>query len=571
MNAALLLKNKMSELNTSDVDLAYEEMIADACETMLLDSNAAVKLMELRKSDLELFEKIKLHIHKILSEIRNFYKSMGYGPSSDEAKALIGMKDVLEKIYSMFEDAAVDATQNYQAMQGTESSSGTGVKKQVKKARGENFKEDKYYARQIDNWNSLKSGGYITVGEISEGSPINIVGVPDGTLYFDNDKILSAMTKHDDHLSADDLKNIPKLLDHPIVIAEYRPHQGTNTVNVYGNLTTANGIPIVVGIVITKGVNKNIITKVRTIHARRDFKHQITDESVLYLGEDKKETKAWFRLLDNDVPLEGTKFGFIRSISQKELSVKHQKKKTSNREILATALESVAKDEKERTKLHEYRENIAVVEAEQEKLAEIRAEIDSIQYKKSLSIGDEKLSVKEFQLRAWERAEEMGKRAEDVKFTLVRSSNEYVAHIGGERILSADKSFRTQEETKRLNELRFKANEIKNKISVYDGKLLGLEATDVLKGVLEREKQRAYKKAEQEGNERLAAAREKAIKEQREIVYRYQESRKKSVEGRRKTEFRHKIQRIVGELRQKQIIICPALRRNSRSFRDIII
>ena len=119
VSASTLLKNKMAELNTTDVDKAYEEMICDACETMLLDSNAVVKLMELRKSDLELFEKIRLHILKILNDIREAYKKLGYQPTSDEAKALLGMKDVLEHFYSLFEEAAVDATKTYQASIGT--------------------------------------------------------------------------------------------------------------------------------------------------------------------------------------------------------------------------------------------------------------------------------------------------------------------------------------------------------------------------------------------------------------------------------------------------------------------
>jgi hypothetical protein len=121
VSAATLLKNKMVELKTRDADKAYEELICDACETMLLDSNAVVKLMELRKSDLELFEKIKLHILKILNDIREAYKKLGYQPTSDEAKALLGMKDVLEQFYSLFEEAAVDATQTYQATIGTRS------------------------------------------------------------------------------------------------------------------------------------------------------------------------------------------------------------------------------------------------------------------------------------------------------------------------------------------------------------------------------------------------------------------------------------------------------------------
>ena len=114
-----LLSKKMTELKTDDADYAYEEMIADACETMLLDSNAVYKLMELRKTDLELFDKIKLHIHELLNKIRNMYKKLGLTPTSDEAKALLEMKDVLEQIYSLFEEAAVDAAQSYQAIQNS--------------------------------------------------------------------------------------------------------------------------------------------------------------------------------------------------------------------------------------------------------------------------------------------------------------------------------------------------------------------------------------------------------------------------------------------------------------------
>jgi len=54
---------------------------------------------------------------------------------------------------------------------------------------GDSFKENKYYVRQIDSWETLKEGGYIIVGEIVDESPLNLVGVPSGTLYFDNSRI----------------------------------------------------------------------------------------------------------------------------------------------------------------------------------------------------------------------------------------------------------------------------------------------------------------------------------------------------------------------------------------------
>lgn len=112
VSTSTLLAQKMAALETTDADLAYEEMIADACERMLLDSNAVVKLMELRKADLELFEKIKLHVLELLNKIRDAFK--GVDPNTDEGIALQKMEDVLGKLHEMFEDAAVDAAKNYQ-------------------------------------------------------------------------------------------------------------------------------------------------------------------------------------------------------------------------------------------------------------------------------------------------------------------------------------------------------------------------------------------------------------------------------------------------------------------------
>lgn len=114
IDTSKMLAKKMSDLGTTDYNEAYEEMICDACETMLLDSNAMVKLMELRKQDLDLFETIKLHVMKVMNALREAYRKNGYEYTKEESKALLSMTDVIEEIYARFEDAAVTATQNYQ-------------------------------------------------------------------------------------------------------------------------------------------------------------------------------------------------------------------------------------------------------------------------------------------------------------------------------------------------------------------------------------------------------------------------------------------------------------------------
>jgi len=81
---------------------------------------------------------------------------------------------------------------------------------------------------------------------------------------------------------SDDLNH----LANPIVITEYIQD---NTVNVYGMLYYHN-TPVVVGVVATKGRGGNVITKIRTVHARGNFVSQITDDTILYLNENKKET-----------------------------------------------------------------------------------------------------------------------------------------------------------------------------------------------------------------------------------------------------------------------------------------
>lgn len=115
VDTSTLLANKMAELKNTNADEVYEEMICDACETMLLDSNAMVKLMQLRQTDLTLFEKLKLHIIELLTALREAYRKLGYEATTDEAKALLKMTDVLDKLHTMFEEAAVEATQNFQA------------------------------------------------------------------------------------------------------------------------------------------------------------------------------------------------------------------------------------------------------------------------------------------------------------------------------------------------------------------------------------------------------------------------------------------------------------------------
>ena len=144
------------------------------------------------------------------------------------------------------------------------------------------------------------------------------------------------MDKHGDHLSPTVLKKIPELLNNPVVITEYTGPNGDvkNTVNVYGDLFVGDK-PVVVGVVMRlDSTGQGTINNIRTIHARSNFAKQITDESTLYLNEDKKKTRKWFQVCGNlNVPLDGTRFGLIRSISFDDESVNAKASKKSRAQL----------------------------------------------------------------------------------------------------------------------------------------------------------------------------------------------------------------------------------------------
>ena len=162
----------------------------------------------------------------------------------------------------------------------------------------------------------------------------------------------------------------------------------------------------------------------------------------------------------------------------------------SNRSLLANAFEGVAQNDIEKSKIQEYKGKISLINAEERKLNELNEQIKELSFAK------------------------------------------------GPR------------DTKKIRELQFEANQAANRISVYDKQLLRLEASKPLQDVLTREKKMAYKKAEQKGKDALAAYKEKTAKTQRELLERWQDSRKKGVESRHKTAMRHKIKDIVNELNQ---------------------
>ncbi|MBQ2396426.1 MAG: hypothetical protein II304_05215 [Bacteroidales bacterium] len=164
---------------------------------------------------------------------------------------------------------------------------------------------------------------------------------------------------------------------------------------------------------------------------------------------------------------------------------------TSNRSLLANALENAATNDIEKNKLQQYKEKIDFINAEERKLADLNRQLKELRFSK-------------------------GKR-DTIK-------------------------------TKQINDLQAEATKTANRISIYDKQLLNLESTTALKNVLEREKAKARKLQKQRDAEFLQEQKDKANATIREIMNRHTESRKRATEGRHKTVVRNKIKRVIKDL-----------------------
>lgn len=376
-------------------------------------------------------------------------------------------------------------------------------------------------------------------------------------------KKITATTGHG--LDVEMVKKLPEYISSPVMIADSLTRD--DSVVIITEAIDSENRPVIAAIMLSgtgqldnKYVDANIMTSAYGRNNFQSFLDRIADSnSVIYWDKEKSQDLSVnlgvqfpnvITSLDSGVIIHQAK-AFVNAQNEKNLNSDRPAESVSNRSLLTNALESAVKEGEERNLLRNYKTNLRLLEAEQAKLNKVEADIGEIKYKKSLSIGEDKMSVSTFERKAKEKARKQGLDSDKIQFKLDRSNAKYMAYIKGVgTILEANKTFRSKEDMDKLQELYKKSKEIATRINSYDRELLKLEAMQPIKDVLNREKKLAYKRAEQKGKEALAAYREKATKTQRELLTRYQESRKKGIEGRKQTAMRLKVKNIVNELNQ---------------------
>ena len=289
-------------------DGVMDELAADFAGDMLDDAALFAKFSkENRTAAQKLLDSLKEFLNKVRGLFTGKYRDMAaqeaYGKDFAE----------LEDISKQWQ-AAFDAAERQAEKAKTAAGEGDGARYSLKKSG-----IDKYYARQIDQWDGKDHGGAFRVGAVSDA--LLKVGVPDVDIWFDQSKAAKQL-EGKSKITKDVLKQIPEVLESPVAISE----SYDNTVMVFGQLFDGGGNPIVVAIRISSTNRRNhisIVNKSRSVGTRsHNLDALLADDKLLYWGENKKETKKWFNALGRSTPFGGTKFGLIRSISNPVENVK---------------------------------------------------------------------------------------------------------------------------------------------------------------------------------------------------------------------------------------------------------
>lgn len=179
-----LINNKVQELESISAyknlskaqikEIAYEEIVAESCQRMLVDSSVVEKLA---KRDVKLFNKMKQFIQNFCNKIVQRYKKLK--PQSQEAQLVSEISGMAEKLQRLFEDAIVDASQNQRIISVQKNTADSGVRMQLREMGLDEF------SKQTKNNIKMRKGVLIeTMSELKEHINLALTTDNKRNLYF---------------------------------------------------------------------------------------------------------------------------------------------------------------------------------------------------------------------------------------------------------------------------------------------------------------------------------------------------------------------------------------------------
>ena len=376
---------------------ALEEVVADACQNMLLDGTAITQLAQENKN---LADTIKEWLDDFLSAVKEVLDHfINHGNKSQEVLWLRGVQKDTTQLQELWTNALKEAAGNERtASEGNKNTADEGgVKNSVRDDFTIDF--DKWYGNTTRE-ERLKDGDRLLVGTTSE--VLQSIGVKDYEIFFGKSKIQKILDENT-KMTPGIIKKAVTLLDKPIVVMKSLTQK--DSIVIFGDLYTDSEQPVMLSLLLDVKTKTGEVLDygvVTSAYGRRKSNVQglLNRSEILYLDENR--TDNWLQALRLQLPSAVTAYGSIGSILDSTEKVKKISTKDSEylaedenivysdrddaavsvRELLADALDSSAQTDAERALLKEYTDKSRERDQYTEQLADCGKKLKELYFAK---------------------------------------------------------------------------------------------------------------------------------------------------------------------------------------------
>ena len=179
----------------------------------------------------------------------------------------------------------------------------------------------------FDNWvdNRERWGNVpLQVGKTSEA--LKSIGISDRTIYWDTKKIQKTMKEHPE-MSIDILKQVPQIIEDPIIIMESKQNVG-NRITMFGEVYDTAGTPVLAVVELEptsrQGALQMDTMKLVSSYGKKNSQNLINTSKILYLDPNKNRTNNWLASNRLQLPFVPVEYGSINKVSYSDHSVNNQ-------------------------------------------------------------------------------------------------------------------------------------------------------------------------------------------------------------------------------------------------------
>lgn len=313
---------------------ALEEVTADAMETVFGDAESFRNFVRQQAAEARMnaqargaigkvMEKIENLLQTVLRDVEHFLKKEPTNAAAKAARSLT--EEQLRDLRELYFEHQAEAGIKYREALAENKTAPSEAKEAAVK-----YSIDEGFEQAIDTLDEKTSDYMVRVGTTSEA--LKSIGVKDQTILWNTGKIRKILAKHSDGMTTNIIKQVPQVLEHPIVILhsseEIGKQQGKNyggRVYMFGEVYDATGKLVSVSLELLPTRKNGLLMDnivITSAYGKGNVQNALNSDQLLYVDPNKKRTAAWLGSTGLQLPVPPTMYGSMGRLTYFEGSVK---------------------------------------------------------------------------------------------------------------------------------------------------------------------------------------------------------------------------------------------------------